>query len=266
MIRPADHARCISNLGFLCRPSADGTRQLTTVCATIEEGTDVEVSIAFKVGPNPLAEMMVIENAVVPTFADDGLVWMKLPKGPCKTVGAWSHDVVTKHGIPCVFVPTMNDCIDRWHVDVHVRGCDTKPYGTPGENGWFDISQRSESLPFHDLHFPIETRSPYDRTRMGISGAVVVDETALRLVRCYDAGFQLLLNICGCFVRDSLKYEAAHIPLVIMERATTIAGPFVVRDAPGGVTCHLGDRVYSIDLNRRTRFGGLDWIEIIKIA
>jgi len=269
MIRPQEYAASISKISLACRPDATGTRQITDVCVKIKIETDSDVEIAFPIADCPSAEVPTFfENALVaPPLFEKPFVWVKLPKGPCRITSAWSHSIKKVHDIECVFVPTLNDCLSKWIVKVHIKGCDPSIYATPvAESDWHTIKQKSKSLPFHNLYFPIVARSHFSRKRIGISGAVVVDETALQLVRCYDAGFQLLLSVNGCFVRDSLSYATAHIPLVISERVTSTYGPLIVRDAPDGVTCHVGDgNVYRINLMNRSRFKYLDWVEIEKV-
>ena len=210
-----------------------------------------------------------------------------VPKGPCTVVAAWTHSMVHNAGIPCVFVPTQNESITSWRTDAVVVGCDTTPYGrapnTPIARslrwdlaaaagyvlGALDeaalVEQHSNALPFHNLHFPIAKRAPMDKTYMGVSGAVITDNTTLHLVTCCDVGFQTVPVVCGCFVQDTLNFKKAHVPLTITERMTRVNGPLVFTDGLSGTTyinAHMGNRTFRIDVLERGSFGGIQWVKI----
>lgn len=198
---------------------------------------------------------------------------------------AWMHEAVPGY----VFLPTQNENMSGWKMDAVVVGCDCKPYGKAlplplnrtlrwdlaTSSGLFTfghldrawcVSQHSEALPFHNLYFPTTERDPNDRRMVGVSGAVVLDRTALHLVSCADVGFQLTPVVCGCFVRDAVNFAKAHVPVTITERMTRVGGPFTVDDGqtPGTIVARIGDKAFTINLLERDYFGGLTWLTLTR--
>lgn len=217
--------------------------------------------------------------------------WAKVvvPRGPCTVAAAWSHAMPESGAL---FVPTQNESMPCWCAEILVIGSPNSTQGMPPKRplmrsmrwdlmpphlkfppnldaGPFLIRQWSSALPFHNLHFTLAPRSPSSRDYFGASGARLRDDTRSHLVSFCDVGFQTVPVVCGCYVRDGLNYEQAHVPLSIMERATR-REPLVFFDGPEGsnlvqfrVMGSAGQyRTMNINLMEREEFGGINWVTV----
>jgi hypothetical protein len=216
-------------------------------------------------------------------------LWARLrcPAGPCCITAAWTHAMQDSGHL---FVPTQNVSLSCWCSDIVVLGTANDKYGitpsvpiaanspwlarlpeklgpTPPAGNAFVVRMWSAALPFHNLYFPMEKASPKERSYTGLSGARLRDDTRQHLVSMCEVGFQTVPVVCGCYVRDGLNYEKAHVPLSIMERVTR-RGPLVFFDGPEGtdsvmfrvVSSSGADRVISVNVLDREEFGGVNWV------
>lgn len=203
--------------------------------------------------------------------------WVRvaIPPGdrPKMHLVAWSHAPLEGGTL---FVPTQNETLSSWRADIAVlRSRDNKygslprrPIAEPEEARFavdeaFLVRQHNAAMPFHNLYFAPEARPASSRDFMGASGARLVDATKSRLVSFCDVGFQTVPVVCGCYVRDGLNFNHAHIPLTIVERATR-ERPIVFRDGPEGSNSVVfeapGGHAISIGLLEREEFGGVIWV------
>lgn len=208
------------------------------------------------------------------------------PAGQVVTA-AWTHDILKNQNEELtIFVPIQNDSMRCCCSEIITMGCDPSPYAdAPAENpGRFIrwdlfaacgitlkpavmeraslVIQSSGALPFHNLWFPLEKRSPNNRMYVSTSGALLRDDTRLRLATFFDVGFQALISICGCIVRDGVRFPTAHVPLMIMEGMTRAHGPLIIRESleTPTVTLQLGDQMLRVNPTEREYFGGVFWI------
>jgi hypothetical protein len=203
-----------------------------------------------------------------------------VPRGPCCVVAAWSHAILESRAL---FVPTQNESLPCWCADILVIGSPDSTRGMPPKRAMvpaaplsanpggdpYLIRQWSAALPFHNLYFALDPRSPSSREYFGASGARLRDDTRCHLVSFCDVGFQTVPVVCGCHVRDGLNYEQAHVPLSIMERVTR-REPLVFYDGPEGSNLVqfrvMGSsgvyRTMSINILEREEFGGIIWVTV----
>jgi hypothetical protein len=215
--------------------------------------------------------------------------WVKVnvPRGPCSVVAAWSHALLTSRSL---FIPTQNESLSCWCSEIIVIGSPDEKHGMPAKRPLMRsmrwdlmpahlkfpnldetllIRQWSAALPFHNLHFALNKRSPSDREHFGVSGSRLRDDTRLHLVSFCDVGFQTVPIVCGCYVKDGLNYEKAHVPLSIMERVTR-REPIVFFDGPEGSNLVqfrvMGSsgayRTMNINILEREEFGGVNWVTV----
>ena len=213
------------------------------------------------------------------------------PGGCAVLTVAWEHDLyVNKSGARFLMVPTLNRSMGSWRLEAIVIGADASPYGQrpkralsrvlrwdaaanrgvtfPDLETATCVTQFSGALPFHNLFFPVEKRHPEDREYTSVSGAVLRDETAQRLVSFFDVGFQPVMAVCGAFVRDGFNFETAHVPLSVTERmCRNQGGPLIVKDITPGdplISCSIGTRQFYIDTTKREKYGGVTWVSAVK--
>ena len=213
-------------------------------------------------------------------------VRVRVPRGPCIVCAGWLHDLTTE----CLVAPTFNDGMPAWRADVVVVNGDPGGYGTPPRAPVAQVMrwdlmaahgvvldqvtrcslvrQHNDSLPFNNLWFPLQRRDLASREYMGISGARLADRTALRLVSFCDVGMQTVPVVCGCFVRDTVNFAQAHVPMVIPERISRTRGTVEFHDHPEGVEMRLGPTAtspatsYVVGTAARQSFGGLQWVDV----
>lgn len=276
------------DISFYC---PEGSTDMTSLAramgpASINEAMD---SWNKKISSSELAAYSTVATATFNTVVDinqqltgfNTQVVIKIPKGPCVVTAAWIHTLLPQG----LMVPTQNETMSGWRLDAIVVGADTSPYGEtaarplsrslrwdlaaqigvtfPNLDDAKLVVQHSGALPFHNLWFPTTKRLATDRQYIGVSGSVIRDDTYLRLVSFYDVGFQVVMTICGCVVRDGFNFAKAHIPLTITERMTRCLGPLVWSDGPAGsktVIGTIGTHKLVVNTEERETYGGVTWV------
>lgn len=218
------------------------------------------------------------------------VVIVKIPQGPCVVSCAWEHDFCSPKGTDIksklVMLPTHNESLLSWRMDAIVIGCDCTPYGQPPArplarslrwdlaaqaNITFPdletaclVQQHSGALPFHNLYFPTEKRLATDREYVSVSGAVLRDDTAQRLVSFYDVGFQPMSAVCSAIVRDGFNFQKAHVPFTVTERmCRTNNSPLVFKDITPGdplICATIGSHILYINCEQKEKYGGILWV------
>lgn len=212
-------------------------------------------------------------------------VVLKIPKGPVTVTAAWSHPILPKG----LLVPTQNETLQGWNMETIVIGADTTPYGRSQKrplnrslrwdimaskcNVFFPgnlddatlVVQRSGALPFHNLWFPLTRRNAMMREYITVCGSEIHDNTSLHLVTYYDVGFQAVMAVAGCVIRDGFNFTNpnVHIPFTITERMTRCLGPLIWSDGPEGshtVVGKIGNKIVVVDILDREKYGGVTWV------
>jgi hypothetical protein len=193
-----------------------------------------------------------------------------------------------------ILIPTQNVCLSSWRMSAIVIGAYTAPYGKKPQrplartlrwdlaasraNIYFPanldsssagtlVTQNSGAMPFFNLFFPTEPRKATDRDYLAVNGAVIRDETAQQLVIFHDVGFQPLIAVCGCILRDGVYFEKAHVPFTVSEQTCRLYGPLVIRDITPGdsiLCCALASNLMYIDTTKREYYGGVYWLSVKK--
>ena len=331
MIRPEEYEAAIGEICFMCGATLNG-RQYTFVEITVSERTDRDIQMSFYVptnsgardevdflrilGGSPINEAMdswdmraeyafhnhVLPVALSPVPPENSLsadvsgctelASVVLPKGPCVANCCWSHSLQTVYGVPKLFVPTQNENISGWRVDVIAMHGEVEAYGKRATRSLarsfrFDlasgqgqvyfapcdspilIGRHGPSLPFHNLWIPMVKEPPTSRQFHSICGAVLRDETAKRLVNFYEVMFVAVPVLCGCFVRNLISFPNSYVPLTVSERVSREI-PVVFRDAQDGTNAvHMYIRdvaMYAIDLDTRECYSGVNWVPLAKIT
>jgi hypothetical protein len=189
-------------------------------------------------------------------------------------------------------VPTLNENFSEWRVEAIVMQGEVEAHGIkairslnrsfrfdlasmqanvifePSDNATL-VRRYSPSLPFHNLQFPLEKKDPSSRIHHSASGAVLVDNTAKRLLNFYEVMFAAVPVVCGCFIRNTVSFPNSFIPLSITERATRTA-PASFEDATDGsnnVWIRLnGVVLYRIDLEKREDYSAVKWVSMYNIS
>lgn len=218
--------------------------------------------------------------------------------GGCTVNACWSHEICKKRRSSSIVVPTFNENFSGWRVDAIVMQGDGHNHGRPpkhsfsrsfrhdlatpalaaaGEqpflptDGALLFTRRGPSLPYHNLHVQFQTAGVDDCSGSAYSslcGAVVVDNTARRMVSFYDVMFVAVPSICGAYVRNSISYPRCFVPLTISERLCRRC-PVEFCDASDGsprVDVRIDGRaMYRIDPRKRVAHETLHWVELESI-
>ena len=327
MIRPEEYEAAVGNIHFMCGVAFDG-RQYTFAEITVTERTDREIQMSFYVprdsgaidethlltvlGGSPINEAMdswdgrieyvypnhVLPVTVAPMSPENSLssevsgctdvAVVTLPKGPCVVNCCWSHTVQTVAGMQKLFVPTQNENISGWRVDVIAMQGEVEAHGkralrslarsfrfdlaasqaqvsfAPCDNATL-IRRYGPSLPFHNLWIPLVKAPPSSREFHSICGAVLRDETSKRLINFYEVMFMAVPVVCGCFVRNLVSFPQSYVPLTVSERVSREMSVVFcdARDGSDAVyMCIRGVPAYIIDLSNREYYSGVNWVPL----
>jgi hypothetical protein len=96
------------------------------------------------------------------------------------------------------------------------------------------------------------------------NGAVGKDNTSIGLVRFADYSGMCVPLVCGCVVRDSARFERAHIPLVFISDDIK---SFRFEDAGTGGVVRLFENEKlrgEIDVSKKERHGKTWWVNLVQ--
>jgi hypothetical protein len=98
------------------------------------------------------------------------------------------------------------------------------------------------------------------RLHVGLCGAKCLDMTARRMLIFSEVNESTVPLICGCGLRDSRRFERAHIPFIMMPYSGSLY--LFTDNEDGTVAVHVDNRLWgNVDTTKRHKFKGVWWLE-----
>jgi hypothetical protein len=169
-------------------------------------------------------------------------------------------------GVLYMLGKSMSQCFDPYRQTL--PPLDTSKGSTPAafkntgqlECGLMHLMMFRAKLP-HGIHSMVPSPICVGRLHVGASGIRVSDVTGKRLVVFVENNMSTLVMMCGCLVRNGLKFERAHVPLLLSPK---LGMEFVFGDDPAGVSLSIdGRQAGLINTENRQRHNGFYWLEFI---
>jgi hypothetical protein len=121
---------------------------------------------------------------------------------------------------------------------------------------------RERDMP-RGMHYPTELALVGGSRVYMLCGSRGCDNTALGFVRFAKYEGMCVPLVCGCAVRDSVRFERAHIPLVFVPDDLTVHR--FEDGAYGKIELFKNDAVYGvIDVAQKELHGSVWWVTIIR--
>ena len=120
------------------------------------------------------------------------------------------------------------------------------------------------------FHTAVGDRANTGRVSISSAGVVLKDHTRQRLITSGEHSCILVPYVCGCVVRNALRFPRAHIPLIINfgVKHTVEFSDDPECDTSILLTVHdysSDSRTFRINTQERTSFYGLLWLEMTEI-
>lgn len=124
---------------------------------------------------------------------------------------------------------------------------------------YFDPATSKSARMSHGFSCELVDVSEVPRSNICMNGCEFNDETRNRLAMVCEMNMVSVMMICGCVVKDTLRFERSHVPFML---APSLGISFVARDSENGGVSIFADNLLLgvIDVVHRERFDDVLWL------